>query len=219
MTPAIRAGRWRPVVAALAVCVLFVSCTLTQTRRVAPHVYDLGQPASGGQGTPRVDVALLVPAFGSPAWLDTTGITYRLAYEDPTRVRTYADSRWVDTPALLLTEQLRNRLAAVARRVVDPGDGTRSDYALRVDVEDFSQTFDAPGRSRVRALIRASLVDLGTHDVQAQATFQRERQAAPNASGAAAALADASRELLDNVLDWTAQKLKNKTPHQTGSQR
>lgn len=212
MTLASRAGPACPAMAALLVCVLLAaSCSLPRQQRVAPQVYDLGQPLADVRERARIGVTLLVPVIGAPAWLDTTGITYRLAYEDPTRVRAYANSRWVDTPALLLTQQLRSRLAASASRVVDPGDGARADYALRVELEDFTQTFDAPDKSRVRPLIRAILVDLATRNVVAQATFRTQRPAPPNASGAAAALAQASRELLDNVLDWVAQNLKNST--------
>jgi cholesterol transport system auxiliary component len=202
---------------ALLACVLFVgSCALPRDTRVARALYDLGELPSEARGKPHFAVTLLVPAIGAPAWLDTTGIAYRLAYEDPARIRTYANSRWVDTPATLITEELRTCLAAASNRVVEPGDGAHADYALRVELEDFSQTFDAPDHSRVSARVRASVVNLAARTVEAQKTFRTEQPAAPNAAGAAAALAQASHVLIDNVLDWAAQNLKNKPPRQTG---
>ncbi|HSQ05602.1 MAG TPA: ABC-type transport auxiliary lipoprotein family protein [Burkholderiales bacterium] len=204
---------------ALACAVLVASCAFPRDTRIAPAQYDIGQLQADTRERPRINATLLVPAVGAPAWLDTMGIAYRLAYEDATRVRTYANSRWVDTPATLVTEHLRSRLAATASRVINPGDGARADYALRVELEDFSQTFDAPDSSRVLTRVRVSLVNLVTRNVDAQRTFQIERPAAPTAAGAADALADASQALLDNVLAWTAQSLKNRDARQISNER
>ena len=91
----------------------------------------------------------------APAWLNGPGILYRLNYENPPRPQPYALSRWSGSPAALLTERLRNRFAAAATKgIVTGSDGVRADYLLRVELEDFSQSFDAPNASRV-ALQRA----------------------------------------------------------------
>jgi ABC-type uncharacterized transport system auxiliary subunit len=57
--------------------------------------------------------------------------------------------------------------------------------------------------------LRATLVNLATQEAVAQETFSTERPAAPDAAGAAAALAQASRDVLRRVLDWARQNVKN----------
>src|SRR6266540_5728439 len=108
--------------------------------------YDFGPVPDGhpAQGPRR---ALLVHDVGAPAWLDSPLIHYRLAYQDAARPQVYAESRWVMSPASLFTNRLRGQLAA-SGGIVQPGDGARAGYALRVELDEFTQVFDAPGKSR-----------------------------------------------------------------------
>jgi len=53
----------------------------------------------------------------------------------------------VTSPAELFTNRLRARLAASAGGIIRPGDDARAKYALRVDLEEFTQVFDAPERA------------------------------------------------------------------------
>ncbi len=87
-------------------------------------------------------------------------------------------------------------------------DGVRADYLLRVELEDFSQSFDAPNASRVSLQARVSLVSLASRVLLAQRSFAVERPApTPDAPGAVQALSAASDEFLDAVLKWTQQEL------------
>jgi cholesterol transport system auxiliary component len=185
------------------------ACTINAPARVAPVVYDLGEQPPPSDGQRHVPYTLLVPAVTAPPWLDTTRIAYRLGYQDPRRVLAYNNSRWAATPPMLLTEAVRARFAGAAERVVSGVDGAQADYVLRVDLEDFSQAFDAPDRSRVAVRARATLVDRRTHAIVAQRTFRIVHPAPPDAAGAARVLATASAELIRQLLDWTAQNLNN----------
>jgi len=185
------------------------ACTINAPAREAPALYDLGPRAAAGRRDRRIPGTLLIPAVASPAWLETTGIVYRLNYDDPNRLRAYNTARWVSTPAMLLTEELRSRFAGPVDQVVGAVDGTQADYVLRVDLEDYTQSFDAPDRSRVALRVRATLVDRRTRAVMAQHAFTAGRAAEPNAAGAADALADCAGEMIENMLDWVAQNLKN----------
>jgi len=206
-------GRWRPAARAaglLAAAVLMMTaCTIGGPARMAPAVYDFGDrpPTPGGER--RIGATLTVPPVSSPPWLESTGIVYRLNFDDPKRLRAYSNSRWVAAPALLLTEELRRCLAASAGQGVNGADGAPADYVLRVELEDFQQSFDTPDSSRAVARARATLVDGVSRNIVAQHTFSIEKNAAPNAAGAVSALAESSIELIENLLDWAAQNLKN----------
>lgn len=174
-----------------------------------PAGYDLGPLKNYPRETPGIDVALLLPDVSAPAWLDNQGIVYRLNYQDATQPRVYAHSRWAASPALLISQRVRNRFAAAASGIVTAGDGTRADYALRIDLEDFSQAFDAESRSRVSMRVRASLINIVGRALVAQRTFALERPAAPNAEGAVKAFSEASDAMIDSLFEWTAQSLKD----------
>lgn len=184
------------------------ACNLLPEKPDLPATFDLGpQPALGT--VPAVLAAtMLMPPVTASAWLDNTGIQYRLRYQNSTRPDAYAQSRWVTPPALLLTDRLRARFAGASRGVVTVLDGAKADYVLRVELEDFSQSFDTAQSSKVNIRLRGSLIDLNTRALQAQKTFTAERPAAPNAPGAAQALAGASDALVEELLAWAAQSLK-----------
>ena len=189
-----------------------VACTINTPARRAQAVYDLGEvpvqapPVAGSV----FDGTLLVPPVAATVALDTTRIGYRYAYDDPRQLRAYAESRWAATPATLMTEALRSRYAAAGLRVVGPVDGAQASRVLRVALEEYAQTFATPGASRVRVQVRATLLDARARAVIAQDTFVMTRDAAPDAAGAASALAVTTHALIDALLDWTRQNLNNR---------
>jgi len=193
----------------LAGLLALAGCALGPQAREAPVVYDLGPPRGYPAVNPPLAAPLLIPVVAAPAWLETNGIVYRLAFQDPARTQFYSAARWAAPPAALLTQQLRGRFAAAsASGVVTGHGGARADYALHVELEDFSQTFDTPGASRVVVRARATLVDLATRTLVAQRGFGVER-AAPSADarGAVAAFGEASDELARGLLAWTGEQI------------
>lgn len=188
--------------------ILLAGCAGAPHVRIAPTVYDLGllqstdAPALSGQ--PRLRASLLVAEATAPAWLDSQAIQYRLAYHDPAQTHNYANSRWAAAPATLLTQRIRSRITVVTNSgVVSASDGVRADYALRLELEEFTQVFDTVEQSRVVVRLRASLVERGTRTLLAQRSFSVE-QAAPtaNATGAVHALTEASDKLTGDLIDW-----------------
>jgi cholesterol transport system auxiliary component len=151
---------------------------------------------------------LLVHDVSAPGWLASPLIYYRLSYQDAARPQTYADSRWVTSPAELFTNRLRARLAASAGGIIRPGDDARAKYALRVDLEEFTQVFDAPGKSRALVRLRASV--MGNRSLIAQRGFSVEHPAkTPDAEGGVRALIGAADEAVDQLIGWTAGALKD----------
>lgn len=183
-------------------------CSLGPEKRDPPAVFDLGLPRSV-PAAPRVSSATwLIPAVSASPWLDSQNIVYLLNYRDAGRAEAYAQNRWAMSPALLLTERIRGRFAGATRGVVTTQDGAKADVSLRIELDDFSQSFDAADSSKVTVRLRASLIDLNTRELHEQRTFSVERPAAPNAPGAAQALAVASDAVVEELVTWAAQSLK-----------
>lgn len=195
------------VTAVLPLILLFNGCSLGPPAREAMVSYDLGPLPLQTQAGVRNKLTLQVPVAAAPAWLDSQGMVYRLAYVDAARPQAYTQSRWVDTPAALLTQRVRSRFAAAGPIVVG-ADGVRADFALQLEIEDFSQSFSAAGRSLATIRLRASLVDLSNRALYAQRTFSIEEPAGGDAEGAARALARSADALIEKLLEWTAQSLK-----------
>jgi len=170
--------------------------------------YDFGPVTTTREEPARLRREVTVAEVTTPAWLDSTAIVYRLAYRDIAQPSAYVDSRWVAPPAALFTAQLRQRLVATTRSgVIAPGDGVRAAPILRVELEEFSQVFDAPDRSRALVRVRASLVSDGR--LLAQTSFTQERSApSQDAAGGARALALAADAAIDRLIGWTAETLR-----------
>lgn len=185
------------------------ACSLGPEKKDAAATYDLGAPPAATAGQPRIRASLLVHAVGAPSWLETYAIVYRLNYQDGARQLTYANSRWAAPAASLLTQRLRAQLAAASDGgILSIADSASADYALRIELEEFSQVFDTADASRAVVVARASLVNVARRTLQAQRTFTFEKPApSANAEGGVRALAGASAELLDAIVAWTAASL------------
>jgi len=186
----------------------FTGCSIGPEKREPPAVFDLGPQRAVPAAVARVNATLLIPVASATPMLDSLNIIYRLNYRDAGRPEAYLEHRWAASPAVMLTDRLRARFAPAARGVVSVQDGARADYALRVELEDFSQSFDTPEASKVVVRLRASLVHQETRALHAQRTFAVERSAAPDAPGAAKALSEASDAVVDEVLQWAAGNVK-----------
>ncbi len=206
--PLVRTGKPLFFAAVLLLSLLLHGCSIGPSAREPIVNYDLGPQRVHAQPASRTRVTLLMPAAVAPVWLDSPGIVYRLTYLDAARPQTYAQSRWVDTPAALLTQRVRSRFAA-AGPVVGSGDGARADYALHIEIEDFSQSFISAERSQVTIRLRATLVNLANRTLHAQRTFSVEQAAGPDAEGAVRGLAQTADAVIESLLEWTMQGLKD----------
>jgi cholesterol transport system auxiliary component len=187
---------------------LLAGCALAPQARDSMASYDFGLSRQDQEANPRLQQDLVVAALTAPAWMDNAGIYYRLAYQDATRPQPYAQSRWVMPPAALLGQRLRASIARANKAaVITPADGVRADYTLELELEEFSQVFDAADKSRAVVRLRASLIR--NHGVVAQQGFSIERvSATPNADGGVRALIAASDEAGNSLIDWLAANMK-----------
>lgn len=186
---------------------LLSACALGPRTQEAVVNYDFGLARTEKEAAPRLHQALVVAEVGAPAWMDSVGIYYRLAYQDATRPRAYALSHWVMPPAALLGQRLRASVARANQAAVfTPADGARAAYALRLELEEFSQVFDAPQSSHAVLRLRATLIR--ERNVVAQRSFDIEQAAAtPNAEGGVRALIAASDAAGEKLVDWLAASM------------
>ena len=188
------------------------ACAFERPASDVPVSYDFGPPPAYARANPALPGTVLVSRIRAPAWLEDDSIVYRLAYEDAARTRAYALSRWAAEPADLMTERLRSRMAAISAGVVSPAFGARSDYTLRVELDDFSQHFEAPGASRVLLRARATLLQSERRTLIAQREFDIALTAPPNAPGAVKALTDATHQFLEAVGTWAVESARGAGP-------
>lgn len=205
----------------LAIMVL-AGCAAPRAQRPV-SIYDFGlqwlataSEAGEASSNKRLQASLLVADATAPVWLDTTTIHYRLAYHDPAQLHVYGSNRWAATPAVLLSQRIRSRIARINDEgVMSAVDGARTDYTLRLELEEFTQVFETTDQSRAIVKLRASLIERGTRLLMAQRSFHIEQPAVePNAAGGVRALTEASDKLIGNLIDWLVEELpeeSNKT--------
>jgi cholesterol transport system auxiliary component len=187
---------------------LLAACSGAPQTRDGLASYDFGLAATEREANPRLQHDLVVAAVSAPAWMDNASIHYRLAYQDAARPQPYAQSRWVMPPAALLGQRLRSAIARASKAAVfTPTDGVRADYTLRLELDEFSQVFDAVDKSRAVVRLRASLIR--NRGIVVQQDFGIELAAAtPNAEGGVRALIAASDEAGNRLIDWLAANMK-----------
>jgi len=167
------------------------------TRNLSPaEVYDFGVPVEPLAEEGRWPGVLL--DIRAPHWFDARDIEYRLLYENPLKLRNYARSHWAAAPALLLSQRLRQQLGL-------PGVGGQiaAGCMLRFELQEFSQAFDTPQRSRGILQGQAGILD-GRRQLVVAERWLLIEQSAPtaDAQGGVIALVAASEELGREFAAW-----------------
>ncbi|MBA2484048.1 MAG: membrane integrity-associated transporter subunit PqiC [Nitrosomonas sp.] len=162
--------------------------------------------------SPTKSPILLIADATAPTWLDSQAIQYQLVYHNPMQLYTYANSRWAATPAAMMTLQVRNRiLTETGIIVIKPGDGAQADYTLQIELNEFSQVFDAIDKSHATISLNASLIHRKTRALIAQHHFSMQQKAATaDAAGGTKALTEASNKLTARLVSWIFNELADK---------
>jgi cholesterol transport system auxiliary component len=201
--------------ALLLVPLALAGCKALPERPVRQTLYDFGlAPASPAANAP-MRPALVLPEVEASGMLDTPALLYRLGYEDPHQLRPYAFARWSAPPGQLVRQRLRevlaleqpvldnNAAAALARR------GGTPPPVLRVELEEFSQLFDAANASRGVMHLRCTLLlnTGGGERLVAQRSFEIDRPApTADAAGGVRALTAAADAAAQDVAAWLRQR-------------
>ena len=197
---------------ALALAVSLTGCALVD-KPVRPAVYDFGpgpMASEAAQTAASLGVLALSEVDAGSA-LDNTAVLYRLAYTDAQQLLPYAQARWSMAPAQLVRQRLREVLGQ-RRTVLNPGDGNvtggKPAQVLRIDLEEFSQLFDAPAHSSGLVRLRATLVQgsAAGDRLLGQRSFVLQRPApTPDAAGGVRALTAATNAAVDEIEQWLSQ--------------
>ncbi|AMO97693.1 hypothetical protein CFter6_5123 [Collimonas fungivorans] len=169
----------------------------------APTQYDLGLlPPATAIAAPTLPAVSLADV-NAPAWLDNNMMYFRLAYANQLQPRPYAGSRWTMPPAQLFQQRLKSRLAQAGGTVLALSDAALNIPVLRIDMDDFTQTFDTPSHSLATLQVRASLFNGRT--LLAQKSFSRQAATpSADAAGAASAFVAANDGVIDDLMGWLA---------------
>ena len=153
-------------------------------------------------GAPALPALVVSDATGSAA-LDSERMVYRLNYADPLQARAYANSRWSVTPLQLVTQRVKSRIAQSGAKVLGVTDAALGVPILRIEIDEFSHTFDSVNQSYGQLILRASLFQ--GHKLVDQKTFNRKTDAASaDAAGGARALAASTDAAVADLLAWLA---------------
>lgn len=190
----------------------FSGCAAVQKSSVAPATYDLGQPQQFHQSPKTFRTqkkSLLIADATVPAWLDNTAIHYRLLYHNPSQSYSYGNSRWIASPAAILTQKIRDRIISDTQgQVIKNNTIAKADYILHIDLDELFHAFDTLDDSHVVIGVRASLIEHSTRKLLAQKDFNAQQQSpSANAEGAVFALNLASNQLIDELIEWLALQL------------
>jgi cholesterol transport system auxiliary component len=174
------------------------------TRAPAPVLYDFGPVYLGAAmpATPRLP-ALSVAEVQAPPMLDGPLMFYRLGYANIQQPQPYAASRWSMTPAQLLGQRLKTRIAQEGGTVLSQVGGASQLPLVRLELDDFIQIFSDPGHSVGQLSVRASVLSGPQLIAQRQFSHQVNSPAA-DAAGGARALATASDAVITEMLAWLA---------------
>jgi cholesterol transport system auxiliary component len=164
-------------------------------------VYDFGAPSDPVAAKAVPLPALVVTDVTGSAALDNERMFYRLNYADPLQARAYANSRWGSSPLQLLTQRFKSRIAQSGVKVLSETDASNGIPLLRVEVDDFTHTFDTPAQSHGEVLLRASLFH--GHTLVDQKTFSRKTtSASADAAGGTRALAASTDAVAADIIAW-----------------
>lgn len=203
------------VCVALALCLLALGgCGAASRQNIVPRHYTLGPPAPAATQTASHSNGpiLRIAHIEMPAWLQGTGLYYRLAYRNGAVIAAYANSDWAAPPAGMLEQRLRDALANGGwRGIVGPASTTPADFTLQVNVDDFSQVFTAPGKSF--GVLDATVTLDGANDALVAQRHFHFRAAAPtaDAAGGVKALDAASRDFARQLRDWLVAQQPNRS--------
>lgn len=168
-----------------------------------PARHDFGPVATRAPVLTKFSVTASVSA---PAWLDSTAIHYRLVYADATRVRAYADNRWVAPPAKLLQARLR---VVFGNRAADIGKST-STYRLTVRLLDFEQDFTTAHAAATRIRAVGELQNVSGGVTFARHVFSLSQPAQPDVNGAVQSASRAADMLVADLVRWVGANVAAK---------
>ena len=198
--------------AALVAVLLLTACAALPDKPVRAVTYDFGPGAVVATAVQTSNASQVLPPVAlaeieSSAALNSSGVLYRLMYFNAQELRPYALARWSMPPAQLLRQRLGTQLGK-SRAVLNPGDGIAggtSPWAVRLELDEFSQLFESTTVSTGLLRLRATVVQPAPQGEKllGQRTFVIQRPAASaDVAGGVQALTAASDAVVLEIDQW-----------------
>lgn len=164
--------------------------------------YDFGSLAGAWSGS-RIPLATLNVQAAS--WLSGPTMHFRLAYAEPLRRQSYAESRWAAPPAELLEALLRRRV------IFGQPDFSGAGCRLHLVLDELEQRFDDSQHSATMLDVRAVLTPFrGTEILSKRAFPIRKPAPTPDARGGVSAARDAVQTLSEELGGWLSEIAREK---------
>lgn len=189
-------------------CALVGACSLSPPKTWKNNYALRPLPAPAGRGHHKaspIPATLRVTAVDAPNWLASRDMYYQLNYSNRERISAYSESRWLAPPPVMVQRLLLEGLSNAGdwEAVIGADDNARADYALRIHLMQFQQTFSTKQKSFGLLMARGTLIDARHDAVRTQHTFRFEIQApSADSDGGARALSKASHDLVAAVRQW-----------------
>ncbi|MEJ7932517.1 ABC-type transport auxiliary lipoprotein family protein [Ramlibacter sp. AN1015] len=214
----LRLRRGAVLCALVAAC---AGCTSIVSAPEQPTLFDLGPLPAPAAAPADAAAPLVLPELEASGLLDRRSILYRLDYGDGRALLPYGASRWSAPVAELVHERIAAHLAR-ERTVLRPGEmtavaraGAQAPQVLRLQLQEFAQHFDAPGRSHGRVRVLATLLQSSpTGDrLLGQRAFRVSAPAPTgDAAGGVAALSQAVDALALQLGQWLQEHSGRRAP-------
>lgn len=189
----------RAAPALLLCCALLAGCNSVKKPQAELFDFGLAAPAVNMPALPPMALA----EVGTPEWLDSPAIFYRLAYDSARRPRPYANSRWSMPPAQLFAQRFKSRIGQAGGTLLSSSDGAAGIPVLHLEADEISQVFDSPERSTGMVAMRLSVLN-GRRLLGQKSFVQRVPAAGADAAGGVDAIAAASDAVIADMLQWLA---------------
>jgi cholesterol transport system auxiliary component len=198
---------------------LLAGCASTDKGPASNAQFDFGSsvaPITPNNAALALPAVIVADVTGNPAY-DNERMFYRLNYADPLQSRSYANSRWSAAPMQMLTQRFKARMSQAGIKVLSATDGASGVPLLRIDVDDFTHSFDSTVSSYGQLVLRASLFD-GRNLVDQRTFSSKVGAASADAAGGAYALVQATDAVSNDMIAWLATFKPRTMPKQQNQQ-
>lgn len=186
--------------------VLLAGCSVLD-KPTRSTVFDFG-PAAAPVAVTAPDLThqpVALAEVDAASAFDSTAVLYRLAYADAQQLQPYAQARWSMPPAQLLRQRLRQTLALQTGVTREGEVAQQRPMVLRLELDEFSQMFDAPDKSVGQVRVQATVVQASAtgERLVAQRGFAAQRPApSADAAGGVRALTAATDAVVADIAQW-----------------
>jgi cholesterol transport system auxiliary component len=209
----------KQIIALVPAALLLAGCISTSAPVHVQHFTLAGAGSAPASSAEQAGVEhrpiLRIAEITAPNWLDGTNLYYRLAYKDNAQISAYSQSEWVAPPPVLIGNVLQSTLAGSGqwKAILGPRDVTRADVAIKIQLDNFAQTFSSTEQSQGVLDATATVIDGKSNGIIAQRHFHIEKPAtSADAAGGVQALSKAAHAFASKLAPWLA-----KATHQNGN--